>query len=63
MGNFEVIATYYYKGRKIEKVKDIWRQEFIIVDGDAKNWYVSVADAKRAINGLPTLWVPVFDEA
>jgi len=63
MARFTLLSTYYYKGRKIERIEDRWRQEFVIVDGSTAVAYASLADAKRAINGIQTIWEPFLDVA
>lgn len=64
----KIIDTYYYKGRKIHRVEDRWRQVFVIIAGTGMwtdfgewvgDWYVSLADAKRVINGRKPIWVPL----
>lgn len=47
-----------YKGHSIEKAESSL-QEVYIVDGDRKRAYWSMADARRAINGVELKYYPV----
>lgn len=54
----QVTAAITYKGRKIETVESPMQVVFS-VDGNYASAYWSVADAKRAIRGEGTKYLPV----
>lgn len=55
-------AEVSYKGHLI-KTAESPIQIVYVVDGNLNSAYWSIADAKRAINGLPTKYFPVDIES
>ena len=54
----QTTAETAYNGHRIERVESPMQIVFV-VDGDRKNAYWSMADAKRAINGCLLKYFPV----
>lgn len=51
----KVVKVVNYKKHKITLVEDEFKQEFALIDSNKKQ-YVSIADAKRVINGLKPMY-------
>lgn len=52
----KVVKVVNYKKHKITKLVDGFGQESVVIDNDFEKEFVSIADAKRVINGLKPMY-------
>lgn len=52
MKKLEKVQEFTYKNHILTKLVDGFGQESVIIDNDFEKEFVSIADAKRVVNGL-----------
>lgn len=56
MKKSEIVQEISYKNHILTKLVDGFGQEFVIIDNDFEKEFVSIADAKRVVNGLKPIY-------